>query len=212
MSNGMDNGMDGGMDDRQLLERLAGLPREIQPANDVWPAISARIMDRPAGSRRFPLTALAIAASALLAVAVGLVLGPRWEAGSTSPQPVAETTVPADEPAPASVLRTRKPGPVTRETGAPSWTLAASEAEYQAAFREFIGLGESQRNLSPATLQTIESSWAELQDTERALQAALAANPDNRFLNQRMLELRARQLGFLKQLAALEQTTWRLTI
>ena len=54
--------------------------------------------------------------------------------------------------------------------------------------------------------------YDELQETERALQEALAANPDNRFLNQRMLELRARQLGFLKQLAALEQTTWRLTI
>ncbi len=208
----MSEGMDERMDERQLLERLAGLPREIQPANDVWPAISARIAGRPAGSRRIPFAALAIAASAVLAVAVGLVLGPRWASGPTAAQPAVAVTAPASEAAAEPLLRTRKPLWSTRETGATNQTLAASEAEYQAAFREFIGLGESQRNLSPATVQTIESSWAELQETERALQEALAANPDNRFLNQRMLELRARQLGFLKQLAALEQTTWRLTI
>jgi len=208
----MREGMDKGTDDGQLLERLAALPREIRPANDVWPAISARIEGRPAGSRRFRLATLAVAASALLALAVGLVLGPRREAAPNLPQSAVAVTAPADDSVAAPVLRTRKPDPAMRETGAASWTLAASEAEYQAAFREFIGLGESQRNLSPATLQTIESSWAGLQEAERALQAALAANPDNRFLNQRMLELRARQLGFLKQLAALEQTTWRLTI
>jgi hypothetical protein len=54
--------------------------------------------------------------------------------------------------------------------------------------------------------------WADLRTTEAALMAALEENPNNRFLNERMLELRARQLGFLKQLVSLDRKNRRLTI
>jgi hypothetical protein len=58
----------------------------------------------------------------------------------------------------------------------------------------------------------IESDWAELTLTENFLVAALEENPGDRFLNDRMLELRARQLGFLKQLARLDKNSRRMTI
>ena len=48
--------------------------------------------------------------------------------------------------------------------------------------------------------------------TEAELAGALEANPNDEFLNGRMLELRSRQLGFLKQLAALDRNNRRLTI
>jgi hypothetical protein len=46
---------------------------------------------------------------------------------------------------------------------------------------------------------------------ERALQSALDEHPGDRFLNQKMLELRSRQLGFLRQLAGLDHSNRRLT-
>jgi hypothetical protein len=44
------------------------------------------------------------------------------------------------------------------------------------------------------------------------LAAALDENPDDPFLNDRMFELRARQLGFLKQLVKLDRNNRRMTI
>ena len=51
-----------------------------------------------------------------------------------------------------------------------------------------------------------------MREMENALTAALEESPDNAFLAARMMELRARQLGFLQQLAALDQDYRRLTI
>ena len=90
--------------------------------------------------------------------------------------------------------------------------LSGSEAEYQAAFREFIATGESRETLPPLAVEKIETGWADLQRVESALSDALAQNPNDPFLNRRMLELRERQLGFLRQLAALDHSNRRLTI
>ncbi|MFC1695850.1 hypothetical protein ACFL1C_06975 [Pseudomonadota bacterium] len=90
--------------------------------------------------------------------------------------------------------------------------LSTADAEYVAAFREFITIGKSGADLSPQTVEKIEGGWADLRTTEEALAAALEQNPGDLFLNERMLELRARQLGFLKQLAALDRNNRRMTI
>jgi hypothetical protein len=91
-------------------------------------------------------------------------------------------------------------------------TLTASEAEYRAAFREFIPVGSARPSLSPQTVAVIESGWAEMRQTEAELAAALAMRPNDPFLNDRMLELRARQLGFLQRLATLDLDNRRKTI
>ena len=93
-----------------------------------------------------------------------------------------------------------------------SGLLAGSDAEYQAAFREFIPVGVSRDNLPAPTVEKIETGWADLMRAEAELNGALALNPDDPFLNNRMLELRSRQLSFLKQLAALDRNNRRLTI
>jgi hypothetical protein len=54
--------------------------------------------------------------------------------------------------------------------------------------------------------------WTDLRVTETALAVALEENPDDQFLNERMLELRARQLSFLKQLITLDRNNRRMTI
>ena len=90
--------------------------------------------------------------------------------------------------------------------------LVGAEVEYLAAFRDFKPLGDSRDRLEAPTLAKIENGWSELQGVALALEEALDDNPNDPFLNRKMLELRARQLGFLRQLAALDHSNWRLTI
>jgi hypothetical protein len=73
-------------------------------------------------------------------------------------------------------------------------------------------VGSASTSLSLQTVALIEASWDDLRRTEAELAAALAIRPNDPFLNERMLELRARQLGFLQRLAALDLNDRRLTI
>ena len=180
-------------EDQDLLERIAALPREIRPARDPWPEISARIGALEgvarAGRAAPRWRGASLAAAVLLAVAAGLL----WNAQRQD--------IPAGD-VPTGIAEAQS------ETALHS-LLAATEAEYQAAFREFISIGQSRPRLEPRTIESIEGSWAGLREAEAALAAALAENPDDPFLNGRMLELRERQLGFLRQLAAMDQNNRR---
>lgn len=184
------------LDERELSRRIADLPREIEPATDPWPAIAARIEQaekRRAGGGRAPIWLWrAVAATLVMALAAGLLFGPRWDGASAIPAgPAVATPAAGDFRLPAS--------------------LAANEAEYQAAFREFIAVGRARPGLSAQTIDRIEAGWADMREMENALTAALEESPDSAFLATRMMELRARQLGFLQQLAALDQDYRRLT-
>ena len=188
------------LDEQELLRLMADLPREIRPQNDPWQAIATRIArsrnQQPGGGFLRGRMMQAAAASLVLALFLGLLLGPRMT--ETPPEAIED---------------------VAQENASSGWQayplpaiLEASEAEYQAAFREFIAVGEARPSLSLRTIETIESGWADLRAAESALALALAANPDDLFLRDRLLELRARQLGFLQQLAWLDQNNRRLTI
>jgi hypothetical protein len=185
------------LEEKELLRRIGQLPREIPPRRDPWPLIAARIAQpRAARVRTRHWLPLAAAASVVAALVLGLLLGPRL----------------AEPPAAGGLQVTQEEqAPESRGTHTPAF-LAGSEAEYQAAFREFIAVGRDRSSLSPRTIETIETGWADLRATETELAAALATHPDDRFLNTRMLELRARQLGFLRQIASLDQSNRRLTI
>jgi len=195
------------MNEQQLLDRLAELPREISPGRDPWPEISARMENAgpSEGStlRRHNGWYLAAAASVVLAFAASLLMKPVWEAG---PLPAGTP----DGSSPSMAMN----GPVSDGPlmGAPPALLARIDAEYVAAFREYTRVGGSHEHLAPQTIEKIEMGWTELQVVEIALVAALEENPGDRFLNERMLELRARQLGFLKQLVMLDRNNRRLTI
>lgn len=186
--------------ERDLLLRLAELPREIEPRQDPWPDIAARISgaaqkpERPAVQRTWVWRA--VAASLVAAVAAGVWLAPGHDSAQTGTEPALAAAEPVSGPAPVSTI---------------AGSVAASEAEYQAAFREFIPVGDySRESLAPQTVENIEKSWADMRSAEAALSAALEQNPNNRFLNDRMLELRARQLGFLQQLASLDLANRRM--
>lgn len=188
--------MSPGINEKELLTRLAELPREIRPERDPWPEISARIERIPAGGHskaRRNGWMMAAAASVVLAVAAGLLLNPSWNDSYTPPGTQA--------PGISSTAGPRAPA-----------LLSTIDAEYVAAFREFINVGGENSDLSPQTIEKIEGGWTELRITEKALVAALEQNPGDLFLNERMLQLRARQLGYLKQLVALDRNKRRMTI
>ncbi|MGK2926180.1 MAG: hypothetical protein ACSLE2_11215 [Lysobacterales bacterium] len=189
-----------GIGEQELLRRIAELPREVSPERDPWAEIAARIgqNDRQAGRSKRPTQwrLLAVAASVTLALAVGWLLAPEF---SAPPAPTGQTEWAAGEPGPEPLSGLRA-------------SVRASEAEYQAAFREFIPVGSARTSLSPQTVALIETSWDDLRRTEAELAAALAIRPNDAFLNDRMLELRARQLGFLQRLAALDLNDRRITI
>lgn len=175
------------MTERELLERIARLPRRVRPDNDPWPGIAARLdaADGIAAPVAAPPAWSLRAAAALAVVAVALAVV--FSAPDRSPRPAAEGLAAAP--------------PI----------IAASEAEYLAAFREFIPLGDARDALPVPAVESIENVWAAMRQAEQALQAALDEHPGNPFLNRRMLELRARQLGFLRQLAVLDHSNRRLS-
>ncbi len=173
------------MNEQQLLDRLAELPREISPGRDPWPEISTRMEHAgpTAGSTRRGHSGWYMAAAASVVLAF---------AASLLLKPVWDA------------------GP--HPAGPPPGLLNAIDAEYVAAFREYSRVGGSRENLAPQTIEKIEMGWTDLQVVETALVTALEENPGDRFLSKRMLELRVRQLGFLKQLVMLDRNNRRLTI
>lgn len=193
------------MSEKELLSRLADLPREISPGRDPWPEIITAIDTVPVASGSVKHRAngwiLAVAASVMIAIAAGLILKPLYEESAISADSLVSTD-PVTAPTAVNV----------HENAGVLGILGSVDAEYAAAFREFIGAGDPEGGLAPQTVANIEKGWADLRLTEEALVAALDQNPDSLFLNERMLELRARQLGFLKQLVSLDRNNRRLTI
>jgi hypothetical protein len=185
--------------EQELLERLGALPREIVPDRDVWPAISKVISHKDTGHPGQSLNRWwkhAVAASLAVVFVTGILIGQQW---STTPGLVS--------PEIALVNPDR-----TMWVNSLAGTLTASELEYQAAFREFISVGESQEFLPQETVNKLITGWADLGAAEAALTSALQENPGNSFLTAKMLELRSRQLNFLKQIASLDQNARRTTI
>ncbi len=177
--------------DRDLDEAIRELPRAVAPRRDLWPSIARRLAARAeAGDRRDANRGWwrqGLAASVAVAFLAGLMFGRQMGGGD----PEASGATPVDPAIQAALL--------------------ASEREYRAAFREFIPVGAPSGMLAEETVRHIENSWADLQQAEAALLAAIREYPDNIYLNQKLLDLRAQQLGFMQQLVALEWSGRRET-
>ncbi len=189
----MNDRRDGEMTEAELVRQLGELPRRIQPHNDPWPKIASRIAAQPARPSRLTTPWFSLAAGVALAFAVGVFAGKNWQ--TTTDQSLSTGDM-------ANLDTTSSLG------GA----LAGAEREYQAAFSEFATIGQSSPALKPTTLEAIEHDWQAMLDAEAALNIALEQYPNNAWLNQRMLELRDRQLKMLKQLAGLERSSRRTEI
>lgn len=175
-----------------LVRDIGKLPRSMTPQRDLWPGIeqklSAKSGDSAGDQRRVGWRSSALAAAITVAFATGILLGRQ--------------------------IGTETPGPSEDSLSANRALLAATHAterEYQAAFRQFIPFSAAPSMIGQQAVQNIEGSWFELQQAETALLAALDEHPENSYLNQRLLDLRSRQLDFMKQLATLDQFSRRKT-
>ena len=185
--------------EQELLERLEALPRELSPAKAAWPAIAQQIGPQSSAKRQYSSNRWwfrAAAACVAVAFVAGILLGRQWDTAPRSAQPESRLASQAYSPQAAGL------------TGA----LVASELEYQAAFREFVAVGESREYLPPQTVEKLDAGWVDLREAEAAMTEALRQNPGNAFLSAKLLELRSRQIDFLKQIAALDQNNRRTTI
>ena len=184
----------GKITEAELIGRLGELPKRVEPRNDPWPQIQQRISVARAPRAGANAPWLRIAAAVAMAFALGIVLGRSWQ---------------VDSPSLAAA------GQEDAGSGGPpnlGLSLAGAEREYQAAFSEFIRIGQSAENLNSSTLDAIERNWQEMLDAESVLSVALQQDPNNPWLNKRMLELRQHQLAMLKQLAGMDRLSRRTEI
>jgi len=178
-------------DETELAGAIGGLPDSIEPQHDLWPGIASRLsvrQGRTGSARTTPVWRRhALAASLAVAFATGILFGRQM-----GQEEIPQADLPAGDLAMVAALQ-------------------ASEREYHAAFRQFIPVGEARPMLETQAVQNIENSWFELQQAESALLAALHEYPENTYLNEKLLDLRAQQLGFMQQLAMLDQFSRRKT-
>ena len=185
--------------EQEMLRKIALLPRELAPVNDPWLKISARIStnsrDSVATGEHTRLWPFAVAATALILVATALILGQPWISSSPGNSALSAPATPE--------LAQQYPAAAT---------TAASEAEYQAAFREFMTSGAAHASPAQPSMDAFGAGWSALRQAEVELQVALNQEPDNQFLNSHMQALRARQLELLQQITAADMAAWRDTI
>ena len=188
-------------DERQLLERLRGLPRKLAPTNDPWRQIEARISQpaTQAASRRAVLP-LALAASVLLAVLVGLVV--RQPATPETGAPESERVAASDFSSKEFVPNSPPPGVIE---------LQAGELAYQAAFREYLDLRAGDSSGSSSRDRRLAEGWTEMLAAEVELLTALASHPDHPLLQSRLNDLRHHQLDYLKNLVVIDTQSWSIT-
>jgi hypothetical protein len=132
-----------------LDEQLANLPRDIPPAANLWPGISARLGDRPRRARPMAWAAAAGVAGACLASAL------TWAVLHGRPE------------SPAAPLAVRAPS--FDEPRNPSYVAARDDLEVN--FRERLAL------LDPATRARIEASLAVIRRAHEDIRKALASDP-----------------------------------
>ena len=193
------------MKESELQSAIGSLPRGIKPQRDLWPGINKRLgVKRKVDKVHYQVPFWrkpAMAAAVLLALTGGIFIG----RGMDGPGQLLDRL---------PVSPSTEPGGQTAESMlefALISTVEATEREYQAAFRELVPLEYSGLRLDGEEPDALRGSWEDLLQTETSLLAALQQYPSNIYLNEKLLDLRAQQLQFVKQLALLEQNDWRRT-
>jgi len=185
----------------RVLKRARGLPPHM-PGTDLWPGIAARIGAEapaaviPAGTKRrrwtfsFPqLAAACLAAAAISGGTVWLAVAAR--AGT----PVAVQPMAAPQAAPIS------PGGAAV---VPASQTTAAEQKYDAAVADLQRVLEQGRGtLDTTTVRVLERNLALIDRAIADARRALAADPNNSYLNAHLAQTMRRKIDLLRQAADL---------
>jgi hypothetical protein len=165
---------------------LASLPRELQPARDLWPGVESRLEPR---GRRGMWAWQAAAALALVAVSslITASLVRRAEA------PVASASAPASRAA------------VMPAAFGPSYSL---NAEYDKARGQLAAdLEQRLAGMPPSARHKLEANLAEMQRAAAEINAALARQPGDPLLEELLLNTYQDELGVLASVNQLTGTS-----
>lgn len=175
---------------RRLLEAATGLPSSIEPPASLWEGIAARTVDRvPAARRgrtvRFARWQLAAAATVLVALSsavTAVIVGRSSGGGPAAGVPPGVATVPVSAGAVVTA-----PARFVASQYEP--TVARLRAELEARRAE----------LSPATIQAVESNLAVIDRAIETTEAALAADPSSQPATRLLTSMYRKKIGLLEQ-------------
>jgi len=154
------------------VNRIDELSKDIPPSRDLWPAIAAAIADQVSadlsmkavpGRRRVGWWSAAGLAASLALVSIGVLIGRQF---GQPAQPVANTTIPARDPAllPASMQR---------------------DAEYRKQREELVvQVNAKLAAMPPAERAKVAASLATLRKSIQDIEAALGHDPANALLQE----------------------------
>jgi hypothetical protein len=165
----------------RLVERLATLPRSIEPPRDLWPGIAARL-DEAAARRphRAALLAVGLAAALLVAFVAG-----RWS-GVAGPEPAPPASDPPTAVAAVSV-------DVPPNLAAASASLERTRLELELAFHA------RRADLPPATLAVVDKNLATIGQAIAEIELALESHPSDPQLGRRLVAYKTREIALLEQ-------------
>jgi anti-sigma factor RsiW len=170
---------------RELRSRTASLASSIEPARDLWPEIADRIESRKlvAGRFRHPLRSAVIAAAAA-AVLVGAVIVGYLAGRQNGRSTVVEATPTVD----------------VQWASYPVRSIAELREEFERARSELLAALESRRpSLSPEALEVVDSNLRLIDDAIEEITAALAEDPDNIRLGDRLAAAYRHQIDLLQR-------------
>ncbi len=186
----------GTLADLTLVARRARTLADQAPVADLWQGISARIAAAelsahrprpiPARSRTFSLPQLATAAVAAALASGGAVwwATARWSPTGSAPQTVEAPRPPGVRPA-----------------------LSSADRDYEAAVSDLNRvLAAGRRTLDTATVRVLERNLAVIDRAIADARRALAADPNNAYLNAHLARTMHQKIDLLRQAATLAST------
>jgi hypothetical protein len=156
----------------KLLAQAAELPKQIEPARDLWPGIAARLGEAPRATpgRRLGWPLALAAGAAVAAVSALLTWGIVRERGPAGGGVVAQSQAPPDA-VPTEIV----PVSYGPNSGLSATELAARD-QLVAHFREAFA------TLKPETRAAIVKNLSIMQTAANEIDAALAKDPASRML------------------------------
>lgn len=170
---------------RELLERVASLPRSIEPAHDLWPGILDGITRQRVARPDFGGRSLRSWAPLLAAAALLLVIA---SSGLTM------------------LFLNRAPdAPAAEGIRTVAWReFQAAEREYERVTDELLAVLDTRRNeLSPETIEIVETNLELIDQAIRESRAALERDPSNAGLAATLSDIYRKRVDFLRAITRL---------